>query len=117
MSTPELAISEDEAHNLTEAIQNVAQYYDMTADPKAVAWFELIVCLGGIYGTRFVAIRRNKKSKTISTPFVVPKSQAPQSTQAKPASQPIAKTGTANAATIFPSDIFGSLEPEKGDTE
>jgi hypothetical protein len=64
--TPELAIDKQESDALADASAKVAELYDVSADPKTVAWCNLAMTVGMIYGTRFIAIsarRKNERSK------------------------------------------------------
>ena len=54
----ELELDKDEAKKLSDSIQNVSKYYAVNFNPKHVAIAELAVIAGGIYGVRFVAIKR-----------------------------------------------------------
>lgn len=61
---PELALDAEEGRALGVAWANVAKHYPAVIDEKQLAWFNLSVCLVGVYGTRFVAISvRRKKSR------------------------------------------------------
>lgn len=59
--TPELAIDKQESDALADASAKVAELYDVSADPKTVAWCNLAMTVGMIYGTRFVAISARRK--------------------------------------------------------
>lgn len=64
--TPELAIDKQESDALADASAKVAELYDVSADPKTVAWCNLAMTVGMIYGTRFIAIsarRKNERAK------------------------------------------------------
>jgi hypothetical protein len=61
-STPELALDEQEAKQLGQAIAGVAAQYDTVIDPKKLAWGQLLVCVGTIYGTRIYAVHARKKA-------------------------------------------------------
>lgn len=52
---PELALTEKESSQLSDAIARVASYYDLAASEKTLAWINLAVIAGGIYGTRAFA--------------------------------------------------------------
>lgn len=60
---PELAIDPQESRAIADASAKVAEFYDMTADPKIIAWCNLAMVLGTTYGTRIVAINMRKKSE------------------------------------------------------
>lgn len=59
--TPELAIDANEAALLGDGIAKVAILYDVTASPKTVAWCNLAMVTGMVYGTRIMAISARKK--------------------------------------------------------
>ena len=59
---PELAIEEKEAQNLSSAITKVAEFYPVEIAPKMVAWVNLILCCGAVYGTRAIAIGNRLKN-------------------------------------------------------
>lgn len=64
LAAPELALSEAEAHEVAKATVNVAQYYDLTADPKTLAWVNFGFVMAGIYGSKaFVIYARKKKER------------------------------------------------------
>lgn len=60
---PELKLDDAESKQLASAIAEVAKHYDLTADPKMVAWTNLAMTAGAIYGTRMVAIGMRKKTE------------------------------------------------------
>lgn len=60
----ELALTQDEAGNLTTAVLEVASHYDIIADPKIVAWVNLVFVGGAIYGTRAIAYSRRLKAES-----------------------------------------------------
>lgn len=61
--TPELVLDEREASAISDSAAKVASFYDVTADPKIVAWANLAMILGMVYGTRFVAVSMRKKNE------------------------------------------------------
>ena len=61
--TPEFCIDQSEAKMLAEGAANVARHYNVIVNEKTQDWANLIMCLGAVYGTRFVAISTRKKSK------------------------------------------------------
>lgn len=64
LKAPELMISQDEAKTLSSAIAEVSEHYPVVADAKTLAWINLTMALGMIYGPRGVAIYvRNKGEK------------------------------------------------------
>lgn len=79
---PELVITDEEAKKLSAAIDRVAALYDFGATEKTLAWVNLAMCVGGIYGTRlFVYSMRTKaeeemKKKTTVLQFERPMNNA-----------------------------------------
>jgi hypothetical protein len=63
LNVPELMLSEKEASDLSEAIARVAALYDFGASEKTLAWTNLAVCMGGMYGTRFFAFNLRMKAE------------------------------------------------------
>ncbi len=61
LASPEIAITEAEAHAVAQASVNVAQYYDLTADPKTLAWINFGFVMAGVYGSKAFAIYGRKK--------------------------------------------------------
>lgn len=53
---PELAITEDEASKLAEAVNNFQNAFDVKIDPKTQAVINLCLVGGSIYGTRAIGI-------------------------------------------------------------
>lgn len=58
--TPELALDPSEANKLGAAIVGVQQHYDVLVDAKTMAWINLAMTAGAIYGTRIFAITARK---------------------------------------------------------
>lgn len=56
----ELAITSDESEQLATALATVSQFYDVQVAEKTVAWINLAMVGGMIYGTRLVAIRARR---------------------------------------------------------
>lgn len=113
LHAPELALTEEESEKLTNAIANVAQYYDVTADPKTLAWWNLACVAGGIYFTRGVAIYNNRKKRK---PGLVRPMPAPvQQTASDPAHAQTKPNGVVKPASKTiqnPSDLYGATEPD-----
>lgn len=68
---PELALDEAESKKLAEAASAVQAQYDVTLNPKMLAWSQLVIVAGAIYGPRAIAVsmrvKREKASKRAST--------------------------------------------------
>lgn len=58
----ELALEKDESKLLADAVAEVALHYPMTIDPKVLAWSNLAMCAGMVYGPR-VFLYNTRKSK------------------------------------------------------
>ena len=56
-ATPEVAIHQEEATAITQALDNLAQEYDLTASGKTAAWINLATTLGMVAGSHFVAYK------------------------------------------------------------
>jgi hypothetical protein len=64
LKIPELEIDHSEAKQLAVAIADVTALYDVAfVNEKAVAWFDLLVALGAVYGTRMVVVTRRVKQE------------------------------------------------------
>lgn len=64
LSSPTLALEEDESKNLAKAIKNVQRHYDMPITEKALDWMNLFGVMGMVYGPRiFVARAKRKEAK------------------------------------------------------
>lgn len=59
--SPELAINDTEAKALAAAVAGVAEHYPVAVDPKAMAWINLVMAAGYIYGPRFISARTRIK--------------------------------------------------------
>ena len=60
LKTPELELDDSEAKLLAQAATSVADHYNVTVDPKIVAWVGLIGVAGSIYGPRLATIKMRK---------------------------------------------------------
>lgn len=58
---PELEMGADEAGNVVAASIDVLSQYDLTPDPKTVAWLNLTMVLATVYGTRVMAFNARQK--------------------------------------------------------
>lgn len=79
---PELSLSEPEAKALNDAVLEVSKYYVSAFDPKKVAIFNLVTCMGGIYAVRVMAYRNRMHLQRKSKLSVMPN---------QPPSQPAGK--------------------------
>lgn len=87
---------------MAEAIVKVSEQYDHAMNPKVLAWVNLAMVAGGIYGTRVVAIRARlaaeSKAKGAGRPVVNIEDRRPVGAQGKAAEQSV---------MLNPSDVFG----------
>lgn len=75
---PELQLSDVEARELSKAIGKVSDFYDSGASEKTLAWVNLAVCAGGIYGTRVFAYSiRTKTEADAKRQLAAPQQQRP----------------------------------------
>lgn len=72
---PELCLSEQEASALNDAVLDVSKYYVSAFDPKKVAIFNLVTCMGGIYATRVMTYRHRMAMERRSKLSVMPNKQ------------------------------------------
>lgn len=72
----ELELADEEAKKLSHAIGRVAALYDIRASEQTIAWTNLVVCMGGIYGTRAFAYSLRKKTESESKGAAANPSQA-----------------------------------------
>lgn len=61
-SAPELALTEDESKKMAKAAADVAKHYNFNATEKQMAWINLTLCCGSIYGSKFFAYSARSKS-------------------------------------------------------
>lgn len=74
VNAPEFELSEDESKQLAKAITNVSDQYDIPMfDDKTMAWIQLAMVGGSIYGPRAMAysVNHSKKQKSPPGPVVV----------------------------------------------
>ena len=102
--TPELALDATEAKKLADAVANVAKHYPVVLTEKQLAWTNLCIIAGGLYGTRFVALQMRLKADAQAKPkpFLVPKPAAPTPppTPAEPGRNPV--------MPVTPSELYGT---------
>lgn len=67
--TPELMIDQREAKVIGDATLNLMAEYGSAIDPRAMAWANFTMALGGVYGMRIIAIAvRKGKERAIASP-------------------------------------------------
>jgi hypothetical protein len=64
----ELILDDDEARKLSDGLKEVAKHYTMEMDPKKLAWMNLSMIAGGIYGPRIISAWRENKKKEAERP-------------------------------------------------
>lgn len=116
-STPELALDKEEAHDLALAAAEVAKFYPAQVDPKVLAWFNLMLAAGVVYGPRVYLIRQRvkaDKARNITPeaahhfePPLTPAASAPSASQ----------DGTQNASAVPfvmpPGTTFPGMGPQR----
>ena len=105
LAVKELQIDKAEAEKLSEAIQKVAEHYDIGLDPKKAAIFNLCAVAGSIYVPRVIAVVVSHRA---AKPAQV--NSAPQATPIRPARpEPVRPSGThlpENLSGTSPSQLF-----------
>lgn len=83
---PEFELAKDEAEKLGKSVAEVAKHYNFNATPKQLAWFNLALCGGSIYGSRIFMYNsrvketiKKKKNAANGTVEVDPVATAPAS--------------------------------------
>lgn len=61
LKTPELELDPSEAKLLGDAAENVMKHYDVTASAKTIAWVNLAMICGQVYGPRIFAMQMRKR--------------------------------------------------------
>jgi hypothetical protein len=73
LKTPELALDEAEAKQLSDAVTRVSELYEIPLmDEKTMAWVNLAITAGTIYGPRAVAVVAVKMNRKPKGPVIVP---------------------------------------------
>lgn len=63
LNAPELMLDEKEAKQIATATAEVARHYNVSVDPKTLAWMQFGWAVSCVYGPRVVAIVMRKKSE------------------------------------------------------
>lgn len=90
ISVPELRLNPEEAKQYGDAIRNVSAQYDHRIDPKTMAWVQLALVTGTIYGGRIVlyykrraAEEKQQNGGNPPRPFAVPNPPKPKAEQSR----------------------------------
>lgn len=78
IAAPELKLDADEAKLLAKATADVASFYGTVVSAKAMAWTNLVQCVGMIYGTRLFAIRNRRRDEALRRPARAAPQNAPR---------------------------------------
>jgi hypothetical protein len=62
-SVPELLLTEAESTQIAKASVQLADTYDFGIDPRAMAWSNMILVLGSVYGPRALGIYLRLKNE------------------------------------------------------
>lgn len=62
LGAPEIQLTQEEAKEFADAAVNVAKHYDIGASAKALAWTDLAMVAGSIYGVRVMQIVGKKQT-------------------------------------------------------
>jgi hypothetical protein len=62
LECPELQLAEEEGKALAQAVGKVNDQYNSNLSPKVLAWMQLAMVAGSIYGTRIYAIRARQQA-------------------------------------------------------
>ena len=65
LKTPELNLEKSEATRLATAMHRVAEFYELEAAAKTVAWVNLLSSAGSIYLPLFIALSNRKAASTL----------------------------------------------------
>lgn len=107
----ELELSEDEARKLSDASKEVLKHYPLGVSDKTIAWVNLAVIAGGVYGTRIMAynVRRGaeRRARVVNLPTAPPASAGPGA-----APGPAAKAPNGHAANFDLTPDFLTVPPE-----
>ncbi len=101
---PELSINESEARLYAEAINEVSAHYNNYIDPKLMAWVNLVMCAGGIYAPRIMAIKIRLETEAANGD----PTKAPKIVNIKPEGSSTKVNGAIKGTgPQTPADIFG----------
>ena len=87
LETPEVALAQSEAEQLAQAIRGVTDLYVTSIDPRVIAWGNLMMVCGMIYGPRIYTIMKKQPKKLTVVPIRA-ESQANGTAAAQPINTP-----------------------------
>lgn len=61
--SPELEFDEEESKRMALAYANVARHYNWAMSEKTMDWANFTMCIGAIYGSKFMAIKARKSTE------------------------------------------------------
>lgn len=105
---PELQLEDKEAKALADAVVKVSAHYDHRISPKTVAWVNLAMIAGGIYGGRALAIRARFKAEEERRAGSIQMRPNVVDFEKRPAGQQAAPKPAAGVPQT-PADMFGPL--------
>lgn len=103
LSSPELVLDPAEAKAMSDGIMEVSRHYPMTVDPKTMAWVNLAIVCGGVYGPRFMVIR--SRARTAPKPIAINRPR-PEPNQNVNGAPPVPTA----APVTNPSQLFGGMD-------
>jgi len=76
----ELAISSEDSKKLALSIKNLAQFYEISPNPKTIAWFQLLTIAASIYVPRvgLIAMRKANEKRQRQQQMQMQNPVAPQ---------------------------------------
>jgi len=102
----ELELTADESVNLASALSTVNAFYQVQVAEKTLAWVNLAMVSGMIYGTRIIAIRERRAQMRAAK---VAQATAPKPAPAEPKVEEMITTGSMGVPDDFmPTPGFGS---------
>jgi len=108
----ELSLDKSEAQSMNSALKEVARHYPTQIDPKKLAIANLVVVLGGIYGTRAVAIRTRLKNEAKNRPQNVRPMVVQQRPQAATGTESRGQAKQPEPEQLLPSQIWNEPAAE-----
>jgi hypothetical protein len=113
LSVPEWEINQEEGKKYSDAVKEVLKYSKLSFDPKKVAYVNLAVVAGTIYGTRIVAIAGRRRIERAERNAAKPVAIDSRSTQ-EPAKQKANGAAAKLPTYPTPSDLFPESAEVRG---